>query len=212
MCQIYVVVFLLSTLILSGIACDSFLCDFLSFNQQNNLSTRVLTKTCATHCQQLSEAMQLREIWALKVEDSSGRKPTGFLYGNNYYLGSKFMCESLNNPPDIYVAPYEHRLMDLSTLEVKSAFPVEYRMIYLNHTSKLQFIVEQFFHSLRTIHLGLCLPKSCEDSDLEILSNRFIAKTFSNQGDVYGEMKFINSKRLALRPDFMNDSLVILTM
>lgn len=200
---------LLSALFFSNIACDSFLYDFVTFSQ-NELST--VTENCSSDCQELSAAFKSREIWALKVEDASGRKPLGFFYGNNYFLGSKFMCESLNNPPDIYLAPYKHRFMNLSMLKVKSDIPLEYRMIYLNHTSRLQFIYEQLYLSTRTIHLGLCLPKSCVESDMEILSNQFITKTFSNQEDVFGEVKFTKSKRLVLRPDFMSDILVILAM
>lgn len=201
--------FLLSTFLLSNVVCDSFLFDFLTFNHSESSAVSV---NCARDCLKLSDALQQRNIWALKVEDASGRKPMGFFYGNNYFLGSKFICETLNNPPEIFLVTSKDNAMDLDFIKVKSQIQVEYRMIYLEHRSKLQFAMNVFNQRFNTIHLGLCLPRSCSKSDLEILSNQLIAKTFSNQQDIYGDVKYKNSKRLVLRNDFMSHKSVVLAL
>lgn len=207
MYRIFIII--LSPFFCSFAASDSFLHDFIFLNdtEQSNVSIN-----CARDCDKLSNALQRRNVWALKVDDASGRKPTGFFYGNNYFLGSQLICETLNNPPEIYMKPSKFNAMDLKLLKVKAQIPVEYRMIYFEHRSKLQFAFNLDNQRYNTIHLGLCLPKSCSEEDLEILSKQLIAKSFTDQKDAYGEMKFKNSKRLVLRPEFMSDKLVQLAM
>lgn len=198
---------LFSTLIISKVQSESLLQEFVTFNHS---ATSNVSGKCANDCQKLSEALELREIWALKADDASGRKPVGFFHGNNFFLGNEFICEKLDKPPEIYLAPVANRLLNVSTLAVKSEIPVLYRVIYLSHKSDLQFNAELYV--LNTIHIGLCLPKSCSGTDLEILSNLFIKKSFSDQSDVYGEVKFKKSKTLVLRSDFMTETAVILSM
>lgn len=199
---------LLFAIIFTSVGFDSasgegFLTDFLSFDE---LKASKVSKVCVYECEKLKVSLQANETWALKVDDASGRKTIEYFLGNNYFLGSESMCKALNNPPRIYLAPRNHRLLNLSSLEVKSEFPVAYRVIYLTHTSSLQFNAEMFNHSI--IHIGLCLPNSCSKMDLEVLSNLLIDKTFVNQEEVYGVVKFLNSKRLGLRLDFLNDIFV----
>lgn len=200
---------LFSTLTVSGVQSESLLQDFVTFNHSE---TSAVSGKCANDCQILSEALEIREIWALKADDASGRKPVGFFHGNNFFLGNEFICEKLDDPPEIYLAPVANgnRLLNVSTLAVKSEIPVQYRLIYLSHKSDLQFNAEVYV--LNTIHIGLCLPKACSGSDLEILSNLLIVKSFNDQSDVYGEVKFKKSKRLVLRSDFMTETAVILSM
>lgn len=200
---------LLSPFLFSCVAKDSFLYDFVTFNHSEILTTSI---NCARDCQELSKALQQRNIWALKVEDACGRKPVGFFHGNNYFLGSKYNCGTLNNPPEFYMKLSKDNAMDLKLHKVKSQIAVEYRMLYLEHRSKLQFALNEFNKRFNTIHLGLCLPKSCTEADLELLSDHLIAKSFSNQKDVYGDVIFKKSKRLVLRPDFMSDKLVLLAV
>ncbi|XP_071442364.1 nose resistant to fluoxetine protein 6-like [Hetaerina americana] len=71
-----------------------------------------------------------RELWALKMLDASGTPGSGFLWGNNYWMGSLSMCRSLvprtkeiatdgngsavipDGPPgevEVFVATFRHR-------------------------------------------------------------------------------------------------------
>lgn len=203
MSQSFCVTFVL-TLAITFTFSEGFLSDFVSFDE---LEASKVSKVCASECEKLKVSLQANEAWALKAEDASGRKPIEYFWGNNFFLGSEFMCEMLEDPKKIYLAPSENRLMNLSSLKVKSEFPVEYRVIFLTQKSSLQFNAEMFNHSI--IHIGLCLPKSCSELDLEVLSNLLIEKSFNHHPtEIYGEVKFLNSKRLELRFDFLNDIFV----
>lgn len=198
----FCVIVILSLLAISGVFCDSLLYDFITFD---NSSVSSLSQSCSDECHELSAAIKLGKTWALKVEDASGRKPSEFYWGNNFFLGSELACQFLDKPIKTYLAHIENRLMNVSTLDEKSEVPVEYRMIYLSHKSSLQFNAEILNKSI--IHIGLCLPKSCSETDLEFLSEQLIEKTL-NYNEVYGEVKFIKSKRLALRSGFVSDIFV----
>lgn len=173
---------------------EGLLMDFVSYDDETKVTN--VTAICARECQQLKRALKSKEIWALKVNDASGRKAIEFFWGNNYFLGSEFACKSLNNPPEIFLLPSADGVLDRETLQIKPAFPVEYRMIYYTHRSPVQFNAEMFNRSL--LHVGLCLPQSCSEVDLTVLSNALRVKSFSD-AKIYGEVKFLSSKRLRLR-------------
>lgn len=197
------VILLLTVLSITQVFCDSLLSDFLSLDESVASS---ISKKCANESQDLNEAIKQQKLWALKVEDASGRKPIEYYWGNNYFLGSEVACEILNGRNEIYLAPRNDRFLNVSALNVKSEFPLEYRVIFLSAKSSLQFNVD--FMNKSIIHIGLCLPKSCSDSDLETLSNHIIAKSFSNKDEIFGDVKFMNSKRLRLRENYWNDPFV----
>lgn len=181
---------------------EGLLVDFLSFDQ---LKVTNLTTSCASECQKLKRGLQNNEIWALKVNDASGRKAIEFFWGNNYFLGSEFACKSLNDPPEIYLLPSADEILDRETLQIKPDFPVEYRMIYYTHRSPLQFNAEMFNRSI--LHVGLCLPQSCTEIDLSWLSEAMRVKSFGD-AKVYGEVKFFGSKRLVLRSNPLDNNFV----
>lgn len=204
----YCLTFLLvATLAISVVYCNSMLSEFVNIDNSSFVS---INKACARECEILSEALKAKETWSLKVEDASGRKPVEFYWGNNYYLGSEVACQQLDEPIQILLTPNDNRVMNLSSLSVKSNIPVEYRMIYLSQRSRLQFDAGILNKSI--MHIGLCLPKSCSDGDLEILSNQLIIRLFSGQDEIYGEVKFMSSKRLVLRPNFDGDIVVLSLM
>lgn len=185
-----------------SVHCEGLLLDFVSYDESKVSN---ISELCERECQQLKQALHNNEIWALKVNDASGRKSIEYFWGNNYFLGSEFACKLLNDPPQIYLVPSENRIMDKETLTIKPEFPVEYRVIYYTHNSPLQFNAEMFNRSI--LHVGLCLPQSCSNFDLKILSNSMIEKSFSNR-KMFGDVKFVSSKRLVLRSNPLDNYFV----
>lgn len=72
--------------------------------------------------------------------DASGRRGTGFVWGNNFWLGSKKECDIINAPISLYLSQqYAHVRTNYENLtEGESLMPVEYRMVYARHKPKLQ--------------------------------------------------------------------------
>ncbi|XP_011631950.1 nose resistant to fluoxetine protein 6-like [Pogonomyrmex barbatus] len=55
---------------------------------------------CEKELQSFRDAVDERIFWSLKVLDSSGTFQSGFLFGNNFWLGSRIQCvDAMNNIP-----------------------------------------------------------------------------------------------------------------
>lgn len=182
---------------------QSLLRDFLSYD----VSQVNLTKLCANETQKLKKAIDENEILALKVIDASAQKSQGFFMGNNYLFGSQSACERLNDPPEIILIKDDSRIMNLNTTKIKAEFDVKYQMIYFSHKSPIQFNANIFNRSI--LHVGLCLPKSCDSNDIKYLSNNLMNSSFNNE-KMFGEVKYFRSKVLELRPRLMMTNIFVI--
>lgn len=70
--------------------------------------------------------------------DASGRPESGFVWGNNYWLGSKAACDTINTPVSLFLSTVNDRLNFKNLTETESTVPVEYRMVYARHYPKFQ--------------------------------------------------------------------------
>lgn len=70
--------------------------------------------------------------------DASGRVGSGFIWGNNYWLGSKKACDLANAPVRVVLSTDlpKNNFVNLSTIE--TPFPVEYKLAWAKHQSKWQ--------------------------------------------------------------------------
>lgn len=176
------------------------LVDFLSYNDLNVN----LTDICNEESRKLKNGIENGDAWALKVNDASGKERSEFFWGNNYFLGSEIECESMNEPHQAHIFNEEFDIMDWNSTKIKSEVEVQYRMIYLTHKSPYQFNIDAFNRSI--LHIGLCLPKSCQVSDVNILGKVF-AKTSFNQ-KVYGEVEYVKTRTLNVRQGFTDNIFV----
>ena len=76
--------------------------------------------------------------------DASGRPESGFIWGNNYWLGSQFSCDFLQEPPIIHLALNDHRKHYPNLIEITSPISIEYRIFYIKQNSKLQLDLDIF--------------------------------------------------------------------
>ncbi|CAB3384504.1 Hypothetical predicted protein [Cloeon dipterum] len=99
---------------------------------------------CHGHLGLVQNAMQNKEMWALKIFDSSGQPTPGFIFGNNFWLGSLTECEDVN-----------------LKLQAGVASPLKTHFIVANfrHNATIQELTGLQNEDLVT--LGLCLPRSC---------------------------------------------------
>ena len=76
--------------------------------------------------------------------DASGRSEAGYVWGNNFWVGSFQGCKLLNDPRKIHLALNDHRKNHENLTEEHSPMPVQYRMFYVNHDSTLQLDIDLF--------------------------------------------------------------------
>lgn len=188
----------------SHVQCHSLLIDFLNFQDQN-----LLTKSCENDLRTLKKGIESDEVWALKVHDASGKSTSGFMWGNNFWLGLERACFLLNNPPKIHLIRSSNRRMLENMTEVASAIPVEYRMFYATHKSTVQFDADLFNKSI--LHVGLCFPKSCNQDEVDVMARKVFENKIRNDL-LFSDLKFLATKTLDIRKNFLHEPLVMLLL
>lgn len=76
--------------------------------------------------------------------DASGRTEGGYVWGNNFWVGSYRGCVLLNEPRKIHLALNDALKNYKNLTDVQSPMPVQYRMFYVNHDSMLQLDIDLF--------------------------------------------------------------------
>lgn len=91
---------------------------------------------------------------------------------------------------------------------VASQVPVEYRMFYASHTSAVQFDADLFNKSV--LHVGLCFPKSCRESEARLMAKNIFENKFHDF--ILGDVKYLSTKTLDIRNNFLNEPFVVLLL
>nr|CAI5848202.1 unnamed protein product [Callosobruchus analis] len=99
---------------------------------------------CKRDMQVYLDELRNGTMWAVKMFDASGRYPGQFHFGNDYWLGSKTLCNELTNPHTNREIP---------------PFGVQFYVakIRININEEATPVVSK----TRQLNLGECLPKSC---------------------------------------------------
>lgn len=84
------------------------------------------------------------------VFDASGQVAAGFVWGNNYWLGSKKECERVNDPTKVVLSERLAKNHLVNLTEIASPFPVEYKMSWAKHESRWQLDINTF-EKVRTL-------------------------------------------------------------
>lgn len=194
-------------ILLFNVQCHELLFDFLNFEDQN--SQIQLTKSCENDLRTLREGIQNDEVWAMKVRDASGRSPSGFVWGNNFWLGAERACFLLNKPPKINLIKSANRKMFENSTQIAALIPVEYRMFYATQTSTVQFDADLFNKTI--LHVGLCFPKSCNQKEVDEMARIVFKNTFRNSL-LLGDVKYYATKTLDIRKNFLHEPFVVLLL
>ncbi|CRL08602.1 CLUMA_CG021290, isoform A [Clunio marinus] len=189
------------------VLCHELLRDFLNFQVEN--PHIALSKDCGDHLEMLRNGIKENEVWALKVQDASGKPTSGFTWGNNFWLGAERNCYLLNQPPKISLIKSKNRKMDDNMTEIGSEIPVEYRMFYASHTSKIQFDADLFNKSV--LHIGLCFPEACDETEVHVMAKKIFHEKFQDF-HLYGEVNYLGTKTLTIRKEFLNETFVLLLL
>nr|CAD7595127.1 unnamed protein product [Timema genevievae] len=99
----------------------------------------------------LKDAVDVGELWAVKVLDASGVPGSSFTWGNNYWLGSASQCRSIG-----WTLP---KARGNASADTRPPFQLEFFVANFRHNSSLQVHVRMPNEDL--ILVGLCLPDSC---------------------------------------------------
>lgn len=141
--------------------------------------------------------------------DASAQFGSGFVQGNNHWLGSRASCESSRTPFYVTLSDRFDRLMKPGLMYDVAPFDVDYKIVYAKHNSPWQ--IEIKFHTENLLHIGVCLPASCSNSELYNLTQDYLNGRSFDQLDIYEfEAEVIEVKDLNLRNNFFLKKSVIL--
>uniref|UniRef100_A0A1B0CRE8 Nose resistant-to-fluoxetine protein N-terminal domain-containing protein n=1 Tax=Lutzomyia longipalpis TaxID=7200 RepID=A0A1B0CRE8_LUTLO len=135
---------------------------------------------CDLQLNAIYEGVNSEELWALKALDASATTPEAYMWSSNFWLGSRQECNSLTEHIDL-------TLTDEPTTEelvyATPPFAVDYRVIYLNISTTLQ--IDAKFNVRPLLHLGLCLPQSCSNSQIFKAVERYTQQRPTNAFATY---------------------------
>jgi len=81
------------------------------------------------------------------VLDSSGKFKSGFLYGNNFWLGSRSQCLDTMNP--LWMS--ERKMLNNTHCDPQKEIPpfqINYFVAHFRHNSMLQYHVNLLYHEV----------------------------------------------------------------
>ncbi|XP_058121639.1 O-acyltransferase like protein-like [Anopheles ziemanni] len=156
----------------------SVLYGLLSIADRDGLSER-----CYRELQRVYDGIQQKEIWAMKVLDSSGSQESGFMWGHNHWIGSEKGCEATQSPLSITLSDRYRRNMKPNLVSALAPFELDYRIVFAKHQSAWQ--VEVKFQSENILHIGVCIPRSCSNDELHNLTARYFDENVVLAQDIY---------------------------
>ncbi|XP_075990168.1 uncharacterized protein LOC142985805 [Anticarsia gemmatalis] len=141
--------------------------------KQWNVLQKSVSGECRQDMQKYVDGLMDRKLWALKMEDASGRYTSMFYWGNNYWTGSAELCDILNDDHEPTRPDNESNTnhifndwrQDLSMAGTGPPFETAFYVARVTVTTNLTEIVK----TRRTLHLGMCLPHTCSRSSVASL-------------------------------------------
>ncbi|XP_033352837.1 nose resistant to fluoxetine protein 6-like isoform X1 [Bombus vosnesenskii] len=140
---------------------------------------------CAKDITRYIKGLKNHEDWAVKANDASGRYTNGFLWGNSYYVGSATQCAYINEDYGRKIVKIQEKPMEeakefnsepqkrhggltennlwTGTRSNKSPHKLGFYMMTISVNTTL-------FPTTRMIYLGVCLPFSCNASDVSVIA------------------------------------------
>ncbi|ENN81280.1 hypothetical protein YQE_02316, partial [Dendroctonus ponderosae] len=144
-------------------------------------------QTCILH-KQPQHFLNLKKVPTVTVivDDASGKYSSGWFWGNNYWLGSKSLCENIEPNPNGFMANNRSRVVRSANVPSPSQ-ALGYREGPLDQASVPPFSVSFFVLKLdvndsfsqedRVLSVGLCLPQVCLDEDVELIMQETSAES-----------------------------------
>ncbi|XP_063973243.1 nose resistant to fluoxetine protein 6-like [Diachasmimorpha longicaudata] len=152
---------------------------------------------CRAELEMFREAVDARKLWSLRMLDSSGVPRSGFIYGNNYWIGSKSQCYDTLNPEPLSLHPkwLANNTLYRNPKEELAPYQLNYFAAHFQHNSTLQYHHRIGNENIMT--LGLCLPATCGTDELGLILQKLFDERTLPLGELYGmDFKLLHVKDL----------------
>ncbi|XP_017091391.2 nose resistant to fluoxetine protein 6 [Drosophila bipectinata] len=143
---------------------ESLLLDLVDAVVQEASNGNATLTTCQKELLLFHDALEKETSWAMKARDASGEGFGDFIMGHSLWLGSPDTCRAASEP---VLLDYTER--DAQLLRQVSPFPLDYQVAYAWPHSPWHF--KPIIKDESLLHIGLCLPRSCDSPEVEKLLN-----------------------------------------
>lgn len=143
----------------------------------NVISNSTISKNCKRDVFTYLKGLNGKQMWATKMNDASGHYNSGFFYGNNYWMGSMSLCESIYNYENEKFIESDEGKTKNSGLPFAASHQDLYQQVH--HDSPpfqpgffvLKMLLNKTFNTLvtRKVYVGVCFPSSCSVIDMHHL-------------------------------------------
>ncbi|EDW78394.1 uncharacterized protein Dwil_GK16203 [Drosophila willistoni] len=190
------ILFLLATL---G-SCSCTLMDELMAEIPRDRSNLTVPLTpCEEQLIELIKAADQQQSWALKALDASPGDLSNFMLGQSHFLGNAATCRAVNEPILKDFTDHQPEL-----LRETAPFEFKYQMAYIEANSPWQLRTDMI--DIPMLHVGLCLPQTCQTEEVEKLLNNSFA-----HGEIWQRWqmkpKLVYTKRPELGSSFFQSAL-----
>ncbi|XP_039500160.1 O-acyltransferase like protein [Drosophila santomea] len=155
---------------------------------------------CEEQLLELRKSWQDQQSWALKAIDASGEGYSNFMMGQSTWLGNRFTCRAVNEPMLRDMTSSNFRLL-------RSVSPIKFHYLVAYIESNSPWQLEVTIKENPLLHIGLCMPTTCDVPEVEQLIRRAMAEKGSfHCWDM--DAKLAYAKKPELKSHFFNSGAV----
>ena len=121
---------------------------------------------CRREMEVFQDAVNHGVLWSIRMLDASGQPTSGYISGNNYWMGNKQECEFLSQKRQFPLSEKKIRNNSIyrNPAEEFPPFELNFFGAHLSQNGTVQYHMRVPLEE--TIVLGLCLPASCTENEV----------------------------------------------
>ncbi|XP_076549288.1 uncharacterized protein LOC117610687 [Osmia lignaria lignaria] len=175
--------------------------NFPGYTITNGIEQLNLTK-CRKEMDEYRVAVNDRVLWSLRMLDASGQPTSGFISGNNFWMGSRQQCKYLSEkiPYALSKNKMKNNSIYRNPNEEFPPFQLNFFSVQAHHNGTMQYHVPLPMDDV--IALGLCLPASCSEQEVATMMKKVFDDRLLLLGQLYS-MDFTLIKVSSLKDDFI---------
>nr|XP_034190369.1 nose resistant to fluoxetine protein 6-like [Osmia lignaria] len=153
---------------------------------------------CRREMQIFRDAVDNGVLWSLRMLDASGQPTSGYISGNNYWVGNRQGCEFLSQKRQFPLSEKKIRNNSIyrNPAEEFPPFELNFFGAHLRQNGTVQYHMIVPIHEI--IVLGLCLPASCSENEVGTMLKKVFDDRLLLVGQLYSTdfelMKISNLK------------------
>uniref|UniRef100_UPI0014783E66 nose resistant to fluoxetine protein 6-like n=1 Tax=Osmia lignaria TaxID=473952 RepID=UPI0014783E66 len=152
---------------------------------------------CRREMQIFRDAVNQGVLWSIRMLDASGQPTSGYISGNNYWMGNKEECEYLSQKRQFPLSEKKIRNNSIyrNPAEEFPPFELNFFGAHLSQNGTVQYHMKVPIDE--TIVLGLCLPASCSENEVGTMLKKVFVDRLLLFGQLYStDFKLIRVSNL----------------